>query len=79
MFFGKDKSYIESPDGKEKTSIEKEGNLFSLKMWVPPNKEASSAKLVEASFAGRHERCRKAPPIEGTGGVPGGVGRGKPG
>ena len=53
VVFSKDKSYIESPDGKEKTFIEKKGNLFSLKMWVPRDQEASGAKLVEASFRGQ--------------------------
>ena len=50
---GKDKSYIQSPDGKEKTFIEKKGKFFSLKMWVPRDQQTSSAKLVEASFRGQ--------------------------
>ena len=50
---GKDKRYIASPDGKEKTVIEKKGNLISLKMWVPRKQQASSAKLAEACLRGQ--------------------------
>ena len=53
VVFGNDKSYIESPDGKEKTFIEKKGTHFSLKMWVPRDQETSSTKLVEASCRGQ--------------------------
>ena len=53
VVFGKDKSYIEIPDGKEKTFREKKGNLFSLQMWVPREQETSSTKLVDASFHGQ--------------------------
>ena len=53
VVFSKDKSYIESPDGKQKTFTEKKGNLYSLNMWVPRDQQTSSTKLVEASFRGQ--------------------------
>ena len=54
VVFGKDKSYIESPDGKEESLIERTGNLVALKMWIPREQRASSSKLrAQAGFPGR--------------------------
>ena len=53
VVFSKDKSYIESRDGKEKTFMEKKGNLYSLKMWLPRDQKTLSTKLVKASFRGQ--------------------------
>ena len=40
MVFSPEGSYIQSPTGKLKTTIEQRGGLYVLKMWVPRDQQS---------------------------------------